>query len=84
MQVAAGATRALLASLMFAFLLLVGSGLLIRSFFEMQHMDTGFNTLNVITAGLPISEKRFARVRPAGLAADCRRWSRAAEIGRPR
>jgi predicted permease len=42
-----------------AFLLLTGSGLLIRSFFEMQNVDTGFNTENVITAGLPISEKRF-------------------------
>ena len=42
-----------------AFLLLVGSGLLIRSFFEMQNVDTGFNTENVITAQLPISEKRF-------------------------
>jgi len=42
-----------------AFLLLVGSGLLIRSFFEMQNVDTGFNAENVITAGLPISEKRF-------------------------
>jgi putative ABC transport system permease protein len=42
-----------------AFLLLVGSGLLIRSFFEMQNVDTGFNTENVLTAQLPISEKRF-------------------------
>ncbi|WP_321470919.1 ABC transporter permease [uncultured Paludibaculum sp.] len=42
-----------------AFLLLAGSGLLIRSFFAMQNVDTGFNTENVITAGLPISEKRF-------------------------
>ena len=42
-----------------AFLLLVASGLLIRSFFEMQNVDTGFNTENVITAGLPISDKRF-------------------------
>ena len=42
-----------------AFLLLTGSGLLIRSFFEMQQVDTGFNADNVITAGLPISEKRF-------------------------
>jgi putative ABC transport system permease protein len=42
-----------------AFVLLAGSGLLIRSFFEMQHVDTGFNAENVITAGLPISEKRF-------------------------
>jgi predicted permease len=43
-----------------AFLLLSGSGLLIRSFFEMQQVDTGFNSENVITAGLPISTKRFA------------------------
>ena len=42
-----------------AFLLLVGSGLLIRSFFEIQNVDTGFNSENVITAQLPISEKRF-------------------------
>jgi putative ABC transport system permease protein len=42
-----------------AFLLLTGSGLLIRSFFEMQNVDTGFETENVITAGLPISVKRF-------------------------
>ena len=42
-----------------AFLLLTGSGLLIRSFFEMQNVDTGFNTENVIVAGLPISDKRF-------------------------
>jgi putative ABC transport system permease protein len=42
-----------------AFLLLVGSGLLIRSFFAMQQVDTGFNAENVITAGLPISEKHF-------------------------
>ncbi|QOY90573.1 ABC transporter permease [Paludibaculum fermentans] len=43
-----------------AFLLLAGSGLLIRSFFAMQQVATGFNTENVITAGLPTSEKRFA------------------------
>lgn len=42
-----------------AFLLLVGSGLLIRSFFKMQNVDTGFNAENVITAGLPVSDKRF-------------------------
>jgi predicted permease len=42
-----------------AFLLLTGSGLLIRSFFVMQNVDTGFNSDNVITAGLPISEKQL-------------------------
>ena len=48
-----------------AFLLLTGSGLLIRSFFQMQNVDTGFNSENVITAGLPISDKRFPN--PDGL-----------------
>ena len=33
--------------------------MLIRSFFAMQQVDTGFNADNVLTAGLPISEKRF-------------------------
>ena len=42
-----------------AFLLLTGSGLLIRSFFEMQQADTGFNSDNVLTARLPISDKQF-------------------------
>lgn len=50
-----------------AFLLLTGAGLLIRSFFEMQNVDAGFHTENVITAGMPISEKRFPD--PAGLSA---------------
>jgi putative ABC transport system permease protein len=42
-----------------AFLLLAGSGLLIRSFFAMQQVETGFVSENVITAGLPIPSKRF-------------------------
>lgn len=42
-----------------AFVLLTSAGLLIRSFFAMQHVDTGFDSTNVITAGLPISNKRF-------------------------
>jgi putative ABC transport system permease protein len=42
-----------------AFILLSGAGLLIRSFFELQRQDTGFDADNVITAGLPIPEKRF-------------------------
>lgn len=44
-----------------AFLLLVGSGLLIRSFFALQRVDTGFQAENVITAGLPISQKQFSQ-----------------------
>jgi putative ABC transport system permease protein len=42
-----------------AFVLLTGAGLLIRSFFEMQRVDPGFDSANVITAGLPIPEKRY-------------------------
>lgn len=42
-----------------AFVLLTGAGLLIRSFFEIQHVDPGFDSTNVVTAGLPVSNKRF-------------------------
>ena len=42
-----------------AFVLLTGAGLLIRSFFQMQQVDPGFDSTNVITAGLPTPEKRF-------------------------
>jgi putative ABC transport system permease protein len=42
-----------------AFVLLAGSGLLIRSFFRMQSVDTGFDSTNVVTANLPIAERRF-------------------------
>jgi predicted permease len=41
-----------------AFVLLVSAGLLIRSFFQMQRADTGFDSTNVMTAGLPLSDKR--------------------------
>jgi putative ABC transport system permease protein len=42
-----------------AFVLLAGSGLLIRSFFQMQTVDTGFDSTNVVTADLPISDQKF-------------------------
>ena len=42
-----------------AFVLLTGAGLLIRSFFAMQNVDPGFDSTNVITAGLPIANKRY-------------------------
>ena len=41
-----------------AFVLLAGAGLLIRSFFQMQDADTGFVATNVLTARLPLSDKR--------------------------
>lgn len=48
-----------------AFVLLTCAGLLIRSFFQMRQVDPGFDSTNVITAGLPIPDKRFPD--PAGL-----------------
>jgi len=42
-----------------AFVLLTGAGLLIRSFFQIQQVETGFDATNVITAVLPIPEKRY-------------------------
>lgn len=42
-----------------AFVLLAGAGLLIRSFFRMQVVDTGFDSTNVVTADLPISDRQF-------------------------
>lgn len=42
-----------------AFVLLAGGGLLIRSFFRMQEADVGFDATNVLTARMPLSDKRF-------------------------
>ena len=42
-----------------AFVLLSGAGLLVGSFFRLLHVDPGFNSTNVITAGLPIPAARF-------------------------
>jgi putative ABC transport system permease protein len=42
-----------------AFVLLTGAGLLGRSFFHMLTMDLGVDTTNVLTAGLPLSDKRY-------------------------
>jgi putative ABC transport system permease protein len=42
-----------------AFLLLAGSGLLIRSFFQMMNAPLGFDATNVLTLSLPIAPDRF-------------------------
>jgi putative ABC transport system permease protein len=42
-----------------AFVLLSGAGLLIRSFIQVRKVDAGFDSTNVVTARLPISNKRF-------------------------
>jgi predicted permease len=41
-----------------AFVLLVGSGLLMRSFFSLLDVDPGFDSTNVLTAGLPIAQQQ--------------------------
>ncbi len=44
-----------------AFVLLSSAGLLIGSFFRLQQVDTGFNSSNVVTAGIPVAQSRFAQ-----------------------
>jgi putative ABC transport system permease protein len=41
-----------------AFVLLVASGLLVRSFFKLLDVDPGFNAENVLTASLPITQEQ--------------------------
>ncbi|HMF60266.1 MAG TPA: ABC transporter permease [Vicinamibacterales bacterium] len=43
-----------------AFVLLIGSGLLLRSFFAMMNVETGFDSTNVITMRLPTTMDRFS------------------------
>jgi putative ABC transport system permease protein len=42
-----------------AFILLAGSGLLIRSFFRLMSVDTGMSTTSVLTFGVPASDKQY-------------------------
>jgi putative ABC transport system permease protein len=42
-----------------AFVLLVGSGLLMRSFFQLVNVDAGFESTNLLTMRLPIATERF-------------------------
>jgi putative ABC transport system permease protein len=46
------------AEIALAFVLLVGSGLLMRSFFKLLEIDPGFDATNVLTASLPVAEEQ--------------------------
>jgi putative ABC transport system permease protein len=50
-----------------SFMLLVGAGLLVRSFFRMMNVELGFDATNVLTLRLPIPNTRFDQ--PAQLTA---------------
>jgi predicted permease len=49
----------IVAEVALAFVLLVGGGLMMRSFFRLLAVDTGLNATNVLTMGLPIAPERF-------------------------
>ena len=51
----------LITEIALAFILLNGAGLLIHSFFEIQHVETGFDAEYMMTARLPIDLKRFPK-----------------------
>jgi predicted permease len=44
-----------------AFTLLSAAGLLIRSFYQLQSVDAGFDTTNVVTAWLPMDDKQYTQ-----------------------
>ncbi|HEX4227683.1 MAG TPA: ABC transporter permease [Bryobacteraceae bacterium] len=44
-----------------AFVLLSGAGLLLRSFYQLQQVDTGFDSTNVITMWLPMDDNQYTK-----------------------
>jgi putative ABC transport system permease protein len=46
------------AEIALAFVLLVASGLLLRSFVKLLHIDPGFDATNVLTANLPVNQEQ--------------------------
>ena len=49
----------IVAEVALAFVLLVGSGLMMRSFFRLLNVETGLDSTNVLTMALPNSPQRF-------------------------
>ena len=48
-----------IAEIALSFVLLTGSGLLIRSFFGLQNVDLGFNSTNILTMSLPTPPAQY-------------------------
>jgi putative ABC transport system permease protein len=44
-----------------AFMLLAGAGLLIRSFYQLEQVNTGFDSTNVITMWLPMDDRQYTQ-----------------------
>ena len=49
----------IVAEVALAFVLLVGSGLMMRSFFRLMNVDAGFDSTNLLTMRLPMTTERF-------------------------
>jgi putative ABC transport system permease protein len=49
----------IVAEVTLAFILLAGSGLMMRSFFQLLDVDTGLDSTNVLTMGVPTSTKQY-------------------------
>ena len=49
----------IIAEVAVAFVLLAGAGVLIRSFYTLQNVDTGFDSTNVLTLGLPTAPTQY-------------------------
>jgi hypothetical protein len=56
---AAHAAALVVAELTLAVMLLVGAGLLIRSFARLQRVPTGFNADRVLTLGITLSGRKY-------------------------
>ena len=68
-----------IAEISLALVLLVGAGLMLRSFYRVLHADAGFRSEGVVTANVPLPQTRLQRAGQArrALRARARRASRA-------